>query len=160
MKYQLITESLIEDLIDRAQQSERGRTNYNLHQSFDENPNRFLNVMTYGSYFTPHRHITPPKPETFLILKGKVAFYIFDDEGKIENVEILAPDKKMAIDVQPGVWHCLAVLSETAVCFEIKPGPYVAETEKVFANWAPIEGSEKSRDYLKRLEQEALKLEK
>ena len=139
---QLITKELFSELEKKALQSQRGRVNHNFHVDLNENPNRFLNVMSKGTYFTPHRHIDPPKPEGFIILQGKVAMLIFDDQGTPQEVHLLdAQGETRGIDIPPGIWHSLLVLSETAICYEVKPGPYVAASDKDFASWAPKEGS-------------------
>ena len=54
----------------------------------------------------------------------------------------------LGVDIQPGVWHTMAVLTEHVVCFEVKPGPYSAATDKDFAPWAPREGDQRATAYL------------
>ena len=147
---QIIDGALFDRLIERARQSPRLRTNHNFHASMDENPHRFLNVMIRGTYITPHRHLDPPKAESFLVLRGEIAFFLFDDTGAISRVEILGRGK-MGIDIASGIWHTLAVLTPEAVCYEVKPGPYSAANDKNFASWAPREGDPKAAEYLERL---------
>ena len=53
-----------------------------------------------------------------------------------------------AIDLPPGVWHTLAALSPHAVCYEVKPGPYLPANDKAFAPWAPREGEPGAPAYL------------
>ena len=147
---QLLDSGLIARLIEQARKSPRLRTNYNFHASMEENPHRFLNVMVKGTYFTPHRHLDPPKSEGFLVLKGEVALFTFDDGGRVTGKHVLGRDA-IGIDIQPGVWHTLVVLSDYAVCYEVKPGPYTATTDKEFAPWAPREGQPGTREYAERL---------
>ncbi len=116
----------------------------------DDNPHRFLNVMMRGTYVAPHRHLDPPKSESFVILSGEAAFFTFDDAGQVRTCTRLGRDP-LGIDIQPGVWHTIAVLSEYAVCFEVKPGPYSAANDKDFARWAPREGDLQAKEYLQRL---------
>lgn len=155
MKIERIDDALFEDALARARASARGRTNHNFHPSLDDNPHRFLNVMCRGTYVTPHRHLDPPKSETFVILRGEVAFFVFDDEGAVTRCEILAEPGRgggaCGIDLGPGVWHSLAVRSESAICFEVKPGPYSAANDKDFAPWAPREGDPECAAYLEGL---------
>ncbi|HEY3837757.1 MAG TPA: WbuC family cupin fold metalloprotein [Bryobacteraceae bacterium] len=147
---QILDQDLIDRLIVRARQSPRLRTNHNFHPTLDDNPHRFLNVMIRGTYITPHRHIDPPKSESFLLLRGEVAFFIFNDLGAITRTEILGRNQ-LAIDIAPGIWHTLAVLTPVAVCYEVKPGPYTAASDKDFAPWAPREGDPQAPDYLQSL---------
>lgn len=52
------------------------------------------------------------------------------------------------------LWHTLAVLSEHAICFKVKPDPYSAANDKHFAPWGPREGSpEAPRSLASRLAQ-------
>jgi cupin fold WbuC family metalloprotein len=136
---QLLDAALFRSLIVRARQSPRLRTNHNFHSSMEDNPHRFLNVMVRGTYIAPHRHLDPPKSESFLVLEGELAFFTFDDAGQVASVRVLGRDA-IGVDIQPGVWHTIAVLSPHVVCFEVKPGPYSAANDKDFAPWAPREG--------------------
>jgi cupin fold WbuC family metalloprotein len=147
---QLLDSTLIASLIERARQSPRLRTNHNFHTSMDDNPHRFLNVMVRGTYIAPHRHRDPPKSETFIVLEGELAFFTFDDAGQVISTHILGRNA-IGSDIQPGVWHSLAVLIPHAVCFEVKPGPYSAANDKDFAPWAPREGDRTAASYLEKL---------
>ena len=149
-RIQLFDSELFEELLERARQSPRLRTNHNFHVSMEDNPHRFLNVMLKGTYITPHRHRDPPKAESFLVLSGELAFFTFDDSGQIAGVHVLGLNP-IGIDIQPGVWHTLAVLSEHAICFEVKPGPYSVMNDKDFAKWAPREGDPNASEYLEGL---------
>jgi cupin fold WbuC family metalloprotein len=147
---QIVDRELFAKLIERARQSPRLRTNHNFHASMEDNPHRFLNVMVKGTYIAPHRHLDPPKAESFLVLEGEVAFFIFDDAGRVTRADVLGGDP-MGIDIAPGTWHTLAPVSPHAVCYEVKPGPYSATNDKDFAPWAPREGEPGTAEYLERL---------
>jgi cupin fold WbuC family metalloprotein len=144
---QVIDAALFRALIERAGESPRLLTNHNFHTSKEDNPHRFLNVMVRGTYIAPHRHRDPPKSESFLVLEGELAFFTFDDGGQITGTVILGRDA-VGVDIQPGVWHTIAVLSDHVVCFEVKPGPYSVATDKDFAPWAPREGDPRAGAYL------------
>lgn len=151
MKIERIDSSLFETTLARPDSSLRGRINHNFHKDLDENPHRFLNVMKRSTYVTPHRHLSPPKSETFVVLRGKVAVFVFDETGVIERYDVLSePDKVGAcgLDLSPGIWHSLVVLSDHAICFEVKPGPYNPSNDKEFAPWAPPEGAPECAAYL------------
>ena len=149
-RIQVLDRELFEGLSERARLSPRRRTNHNFHTGMEDNPHRFLNVMARGTYVAPHRHLDPPKAESFLVLSGEIRFFVFDDDGRVSESRVLGRDA-VGIDIQPGVWHTLAVLSEIAVCFEVKPGPYLQATDKDFAPWAPREGEPGAAEYLERL---------
>ncbi len=146
----ILDANLFDDLVELARTSPRLRTNHNFHRNMDENPHRFLNVMLRGTYVAPHRHLNPPKSESFIVLRGEIAFFTLDEEGRVVSATVLGQDP-VGIDIQPGIWHTLVVLSDYAVCFEVKPSPYSASNDKDFAVWAPREGEPGTAAYLQSL---------
>lgn len=151
-KVRIIDTVLIGEVRNQALISPRKRLNHNFHD-LEETYQRFLNILCRGTYIRPHRHTEPPKAETFLILEGKISFLLFDDSGSIIESHILqAGGPNYGIDILPGVWHSLVCISDTAVCFEGKHGPYNPANDKDFAPWAPIENTEDAREYLWMLE--------
>ncbi len=148
---QLIDQSLLDGVVERALSSPRLRQNHNFHRSLEDNPHRFLNAFARGTYCAPHRHSDPPKSESFVALRGQVVFFLFDDAGGIVEANVLGDGGVIGIDIEPGLWHTVAALSDTAVCFEVKPGPWQPSTDKEFAPWAPREGDPGAAEYLERL---------
>jgi cupin fold WbuC family metalloprotein len=148
---QVIDEALIDATLARAKTSPRGRINHNFHPTLDDTLHRFLNAWTRGSYAAPHRHLVVPKPESFVVLRGELALFVFDDSGLVTERHVLGRGGVWGVDLSPGLWHTVAALTETAVCFEVKSGPYDAATDKEFAPWAPREGDPAAGPYLERL---------
>ncbi len=148
---QLIDSGLLEALVERARHSPRLRSNHNFHRDASDNPHRFLNALTRGTYCCPHRHLDPPKAESFVALRGEVAVFLFDDSGQITERHVLGRNGLFGIDIAPGLWHSVAALSDTAVCFEVKPGPSEVANDKQFASFAPSEGDPKAAAYLAEL---------
>jgi len=145
---QLIDDALLDATLARACTAPRGRINHNFHPDMAANPHRFLNAWTRGSYAAPHRHLQVPKPESFVVLRGELALFLFDDHGTVTEQHVLGRNGVVGLDLAPGIWHTVAVLSETAICFEVKAGPYDAATDKEFAPWAPREGDANAPAYL------------
>jgi cupin fold WbuC family metalloprotein len=147
---QVLSGSLFRDLIEQAAHAPRRRLNFNFHSGPDDNPHRFLNVFLEGSYVRPHRHRDPPKPEAFLVLEGRMAVLVFDDLGQVERRLLLGAGagEDRGVDLPPGLWHTVAALTPHAICYEVKPGPWVPSTDKEFAPWAPEEGSAEAAAYL------------
>ncbi|TGK07094.1 cupin fold metalloprotein, WbuC family [Leptospira semungkisensis] len=145
---QLIDQELFQKLLPIASSSPRGRTNHNFHE-LHEPYQRFLNVLTRDTYVQAHRHRNPPKPETFLVLKGKLGFILFEEDGSIREKHLLSSEGPVyGIDLSPGVYHTLVCLSDTCICFEGKSGPYDPATDKEFASWAPSENQIEKTEYL------------
>jgi cupin fold WbuC family metalloprotein len=146
-----VTQHLLDDLLEQAQRSERGRVPYRFHEH-DEPVQRMLNAIIPGSYITPHKHENPDKVELIAILTGKAALCHFDTAGALQEVFILEPDGAVrGVDIPPRVYHNFVALTPCVV-LEIIQGPYVAETHKQFAAWAPKEGTPEAATYLKELE--------
>jgi cupin fold WbuC family metalloprotein len=130
----------LQQLIQQAQSAPRLRVNHNIHPVLDDPVQRFFNAMQPGTYVRPHRHTTPPRWELFMVLKGRLAVLLFDDEGRVEERQELAEQGPVfGVEIESGRWHALVALQSTLV-FEVKPGPYSALTDKDFAAWAPDEG--------------------
>jgi cupin fold WbuC family metalloprotein len=139
----LISASLFNKVAALAEASPRLRMNYNFHSDPAANPHRFLNVLLRGTYIRPHRHLVPPKSESFLVLEGNADVIIFDDNGAIGARYRLGKEslegQLWGVDISPGVWHTILARTRRVVCFEVKPGPWAATNDKEFASWAPAE---------------------
>jgi cupin fold WbuC family metalloprotein len=146
-----ITTALCDRLCAQAARAPRGRTNHNFHEVAD-GYQRMLNVVQPGSYVRPHRHEAPAKSETFVVLRGEIAFFHFDEDGQVREVRRLGPHRAaVGVDLRPGVWHCFAALQPDTVVFEGKNGPYDPATDKSFAAWAPDEGEAAAERYFAEL---------
>jgi cupin fold WbuC family metalloprotein len=152
---QLINETLFDEVAARAQSAPRKRMNYNFHSSAEDNPHRFLNVLLRGTYIRPHRHLDPPKSEAFLVLEGVAEVILFTEEGVVTARyrlgERVDGRKQWGLDLAPGVWHTVVAISERVICYEVKPGPWEAASDKEFAEWAPREGEPAAQEFLEQL---------
>jgi cupin fold WbuC family metalloprotein len=152
----LITASLFDTIGEAASFSPRRRMNHNFHSGPADNPHRFLNVLLFGTYIRPHRHLDPPKSETFLVLEGGADVLIFNHEGATTARHCLGSDsaeggRLWGIDIAPGVWHTILARTERVVSFEVKPGPWNSASDKEFAPWAPAENDPSAGAYLESL---------
>ncbi len=148
---QLISSQLFDKVTERAEASPRLRMNYNFHSGPEDNPHRFLNVLVEGTYIRPHRHLMPPKSESFLVLEGVAEVILFDDEGVIEARHRLGGEssegRMWGIDIPPGIWHTILARTARVVCYEVKPGPWEPGSDKEFAEWAPAEADPAVPEY-------------
>ena len=147
--------ALMEDVLERARVSPRKRANHCFHGPADR-LQRMVNAALRGSYFAPHRHKDPDKLEIFTILSGRVLVIAFDDTGAIMDRALLSSEPgdsgPRQVEIPPGTWHSLAVLSPEAVLYEVIDGYFDAKTHKRFAPWAPPESDpEAARVYLSEL---------
>ncbi|MBP6820690.1 MAG: WbuC family cupin fold metalloprotein [Acidobacteria bacterium] len=160
---QAITSLLLDELLLQAKQSPRRRAIYCLHGGDWEHCHRMLNALTPGTYVRPHRHDSEHQSEAFILLRGKLALLLFDDEGRVDfsHSKILSPSEGMyGMDVPPRIWHTLVALENTVI-YEVKGHPaggYIQDRDKNFAEWAPDEGSAESGQYLHQMEAIAQRL--
>jgi cupin fold WbuC family metalloprotein len=134
----LIDKSLLDFVSDQAVKNPRLRMNYNFHQSLDDPLNRLLNAMEPESFFPPHRHLNPDKEEIFLVLRGSVVVFIFDENGNVTSSTEISPQKEVyGMEIEAGVWHSLVVLETGTVVYEVKKGPYAPLTPDNIATWSP-----------------------
>lgn len=152
MRLKLITSAILDETSEKARLSKRLRMNHNFHE-LTESLQRMLNAIEPDSYIRPHKHIDPAKVEVFLILRGKAAAILFDETGKVTDSKILTPGGlHPGVELAPGQIHTIVSLEGGTVLFEAKDGPYVATTDKEFADFAPApEEKEAAKLYLKEL---------
>lgn len=147
-----ITDKLINQVSEKAKTAERKRCNHNFHLSAADPIQRFLNATEPGTYVRPHKHETPDKAEILIILQGSALIVEFDDIGNIiDHFKLDNRAGNRGIEIPPRKWHTFIALEEGTVLYEIKQGPFDPETDKVFAEWAPEEGTIQARELNKRI---------
>jgi cupin fold WbuC family metalloprotein len=134
----IINDVLLDETTARAKRSPRLRMNSNFHEDLNDPVNRLLNAMEPGTYLRPHRHCRPDRHEIFLVLRGRVALFLFDEEGNITDTVVFDPQRGCyGGEIPPGVWHGLLVLETGTVLYEIKQGPFAPLTPDNLAPWSP-----------------------
>jgi cupin fold WbuC family metalloprotein len=149
----IIDKTLLDSVSAQAVNNRRLRMNYNFHRQLDDPLNRLLNAMEPGSYFPPHRHKNPDREEIFLVLRGSVRIFIFNEDGSVASSAEISPQKEVyGMEIEAGVWHSLIVLEPGTVVYEVKKGPYAPLTPDNIAPWAPDPADkEKVQEYLDKL---------
>ncbi len=133
---------MLNRLSEEAKISPRLRKNQNFHYGPDDTLQRMLNAIEPGSYIRPHKHENPDKREAFFALRGKIIILEFSSNGEITDHNILDSRKgNYGVEVAARTWHSMIALEEGSVAYEVKDGPYDPSNDKVFAPWAPEEGS-------------------
>ena len=147
-----IDSTLLEDVSTQAKLSARKRKNHNFHEHPSARIQRMLNAMEPDTYVRPHKHESPDKLEVFFCLKGSFAVVIFNETGKITDLEILDPENgKYGVEIAPRTWHNLVAIKPDSVAYEVKDGPYDPSDDKQFASWAPEEGSQEAAQWVAEL---------
>lgn len=128
---QLINSSLLDSVSDKAKVSPRLRMNHNLHADLNDPVNRMLNALEPETDVCPHRHMSPYKNESFVVLRGELDVLIFDNEGNIIERYTLNPEKgNYGIDIPGEIWHSILVKETGTVIYEVKAGPYTPIAEE------------------------------
>lgn len=129
-KMKIYNKNTIDQVCKEASDNERLRMNHNIHNSLDEPVHKLINALQIGTSFPVHRHMHPPKKETFVLLQGKLNVLIYDDQKNLKHsVELSKDSGNMIIELMPDDWHTIEVLEPDTAILEIKEGPYIPYNE-------------------------------
>ena len=79
--------------------------------------------LNQGRYYQIHRHHA--SSETVVILRGKIQWVFYDDNGnETERVTLDADGDLRMLNVEKDRWHSLECLESGSVLYESKDGPY------------------------------------
>lgn len=147
----LITEELLDAVTSQAKENPRLRMNYNFHAEMDAPIHRLLNALEPGTYLPPHRH--RDKEETYLVLRGSLLAFFYDEAGDVTEKVLLNPSEgKYGLEIPPCTWHSIVALESGTVIFEIKKGPYSSLSPEDLASWAPAASDEEgAKAFMKRM---------
>lgn len=137
----LITEELLDTVTAQAKENPRLRMNYNFHATMDAPIHRLLNALEPGTYLPPHRHTD--KDETYLVLRGRLMAFFYDEDGNVTEKVCLNPiEGKYGLEIPPCTWHSIIALESGTIIFEVKKGPYQPLLSEDIAAWAPASSDE------------------
>lgn len=118
-----IDQTLLDKLTVEAKLSPRLRMNYDLRNSAEDQSQRMLNALEPGTVLPIHRH--RKTSETVVILRGRIRWIFYDDQGKVtETTELRSDGELRMLVVEKGRWHSLECLESGSVLFESKDGAY------------------------------------
>ena len=150
----IIQNSQLEQFIEQsASNTDNAKYRFCMHDTPDNKLQEMFIVRKKGDYCRPDRHADIP--ETHIIMRGKEAVVLFDEDGKIINI-IFLDDKEgvLAYRINASIYHMTVTLSDWAVDYETKLGPFTNELNE-FPEWAPKnEETDKIEKYMKYILQE------
>ncbi len=118
----VINNIILDELTFKAKESPRSRMNLDLRNGPEDQSQRMLNALEPGTVMPIHRH--HGSTESVVILRGKIQWIFYDDNGKeSERVTLDADSEPRMINVEKDRWHSLECL-ESAVIYESKDGAY------------------------------------
>lgn len=146
----------LNELMRKAEGGPRLRLHQNIHADYDEPCQRLFNAIEPGSYIRPHRHMSVPRDEMLVAIRGLMALVTFDDVGLVQRVVRFGTEKygshlAVGVEVLPKTWHTVIALVSGAVLLEVKAGPFDPTQPKDIAEWAPMENSANVETYMQLL---------
>lgn len=122
-KLELITQSLLDTLCQKAEESPRLRMNHNFHPTLDDKVQRFLNAMEPGTVVDIHHHAVD---EMLIVLRGSVKVLLYNEEKQVIDEAVLsATTGNFGVQMPAHVWHTVECLEPHTVLFEVKEGSFI-----------------------------------
>ena len=119
----IIDKQILDELSARAKANPRLRQSLDLRNLPDDLSQRMLNALQPGTIMPIHRHHA--SSETVVILRGKIRWVFYDDNGvETERVTLDANGDLRMLNVERDRWHSLVCLEEGSVLYESKDGAY------------------------------------
>ena len=119
----VVDKKILDELTAKAKANPRLRCNLDMRNSADDQSQRMLNALEPGTVMLIHRHLA--SSETIIILRGRIRWLFYDEQGRItESTELWSDGDVRMLNVEKGRWHSLECLESGSVLFEAKDGPY------------------------------------
>lgn len=112
-----------------------------LHLSPEDQFHSMIICELEGNYFPPHIH---KKAESICVLQGLIMVFIFHESGELIDKYLLQGNFQAIIHLPANTWHMIIPLSKFVVYHETKLGPFLGESDRKFAPWAPGLGEDSS----------------
>lgn len=119
-----ITQTLLDELTEKAKESPRLRMNFDLRNSEADQSQRMLNAIEPGSEVPIHRH--QKTSETVVCLRGRLVWEFYDELERCctNRIEITPNGSIVALNVPIGQWHTVKALESGSVILEVKDGTF------------------------------------
>ena len=119
----VIDKNILDNLSAQAKANPRLRQAMDLRNSPEDQSQRMLNALEPGTVMPIHRHHA--SSETVVILRGRIRWIFYDDQGRItESTELRSDGDIRMLNVEKDRWHSLECLESGSVLYESKDGPY------------------------------------
>lgn len=131
-----VSDALIKELVELTEI--RGDINARLclHSS-PKHAFQEMIIIEYKSFrfYRPHKHST--KQESLHLMDGELAVILFTDTGSIIKQYKLSIGNIEVLRIAANQWHAVIPLSDRVIYHESKLGPFEAETDSIYPDWAP-----------------------
>ena len=130
-----IDREIVNQLVEESARNGNCNARICLHTSPTANFHEMIILEYRGRYYRPHKHLH--KGESCHIIEGKVAMFVFNDDGSVAHCCVAGEDENLICRVGVNQWHTVIPITEYAVYHESKPGPFLGEADSIYPDWAP-----------------------
>ena len=106
-----------------------------LHDGANAPFHEMINLEYRNKYYRPHKHKV--KEESYHIIEGTMGVFVFEEDGRVLDCDLLDPDNNFLYRVAVDMWHAIIPVSDVLIYHESTLGPFIRETHYVFPSWAP-----------------------
>lgn len=110
-----------------------------IHQSLEDKLHEMFIALPRGEYVTPHKH--NGKPESILVMEGKVELVLLDEMGREQAIQSLSREEAVFLRIPTKPFHTLRVTSDVFLFLETTTGPF-DRADTIFPTWAREKGKE------------------
>ena len=119
----VIDNKILDELSAAAKINPRLRQAMDLRNCPEDLSQRMLNALEPGTIIPIHQHHA--SSETVVVLRGKIEWIFYDNEGKETEMAVLDANGDLRmLNVEKDRWHSLVCLESGSVLYESKDGPY------------------------------------
>ncbi|MBR4560667.1 MAG: WbuC family cupin fold metalloprotein [Bacteroidales bacterium] len=130
----LFSTAILDELTAQAKASPRLRMNLDLRNTPEDQSQRMLNALEPGTVMPIHRHRNTS--ETVVVLRGKVKWLYYNDQGELTDTFLVAPGSDfVGLSVPKGQWHSIECMESGTVILETKDGVWEALGEEDLYNF-------------------------
>lgn len=135
----IVRHNQLEQFVQQSKSNiDNPRYRFCMHDSPDNTLQEMFIVRKKYDYYRPDRHHAIP--ETHIIMQGEEAVVLFNDCGQIIDIIFLGEKEGvLAYRINEPIYHMTFTLSEWAVDYEVKIGPFTSESNE-YPDWAPVYG--------------------
>lgn len=119
----IIDKQILDGFSAKAKANPRLRQSMDFRNGPEDLSQRMLNALEPGTVMPIHRHHS--SSETVVILRGRIRWIFYNDQGRItESTELRSDGDIRMLNVEKDRWHSLECLESGSVLYESKDGPY------------------------------------
>lgn len=130
-----INKEIIKKLVQESKKNGSCDIRLSLHKGPSEEFHNMIILQNKEHYYRPHKHVG--KVESYQLVEGKMAVFIFNEDGSVIESKILSPEENFIYRIPANSWHVTIPLTEYVVFNESKPGPFLSKNDSIFAEWTP-----------------------